>query len=412
MKMRTSWLPAFWGERTLALALAASLPAVPAFAVGRVVGLGGAPVDATLANLTNVIAIASHTSPEWFSVWDQIPGLEGEHCAVLRSDGTVASWDSGVRGIVGITNVAMPTGLVNVIDITAGGGYRAALKADGTVQAWGVGLTGQTSVPEGLTNVVSISAGDFHCLALKADGTVVGWGDDGQGEIDIPAGLADVVAIAAGRLCSLALRADGTVVGWGDNSDRQIDLPPGLSNVIAIATAEGHSLALKDDGAVIAWGNYNRWGSVWDPGLGVMKFIIIETIPAVAPLTSNVVALAADLNNSLGLRTDGTVIGLGVGEATPLVGLSNIVAIAGGVLLAEDGPPVLHASIMNLTRHSSVFSCSVQSQSGKVYRLEYKDSPSDQQWTALPLVAGNGAAITLTDPGASGTQRFYRVRRW
>jgi hypothetical protein len=33
-------------------------------------------------------------------------------------------------------------------------------------------------------------------------------------------------------------------------------------------------------------------------------------------------------------------------------------------------------------------------------------------WTALPLVAGNASILTLTDPAAGGTQRFYRVRQW
>jgi len=51
-------------------------------------------------------------------------------------------------------------------------------------------------------------------------------------------------------------------------------------------------------------------------------------------------------------------------------------------------------------------------QYGRVYALEYKNSLTDSQWTALPLVAGNGGLRTLSDPTATGQQRFYRVRRW
>jgi hypothetical protein len=30
----------------------------------------------------------------------------------------------------------------------------------------------------------------------------------------------------------------------------------------------------------------------------------------------------------------------------------------------------------------------------------------------LPLVAGSGGTLTLTDPTATNAQRFYRVRQW
>ena len=58
------------------------------------------------------------------------------------------------------------------------------------------------------------------------------------------------------------------------------------------------------------------------------------------------------------------------------------------------------------------FRVSLPTQSGRVYRLEYKHSLADADWTALPLVAGTGHERTLTDPTATGAQRFYRVRRW
>jgi len=33
-------------------------------------------------------------------------------------------------------------------------------------------------------------------------------------------------------------------------------------------------------------------------------------------------------------------------------------------------------------------------------------------WTPLPLVAGTGGVHALTDPIATGAQRYYRVRQW
>jgi len=50
--------------------------------------------------------------------------------------------------------------------------------------------------------------------------------------------------------------------------------------------------------------------------------------------------------------------------------------------------------------------------SGRVYRLEYKNSLTDSNWTALPLAAGVAGTLELSDPTAAGTTRFYRVRQW
>ena len=46
--------------------------------------------------------------------------------------------------------------------------------ADVSVMAWGSG--NGTNMPTGLTNVVSVSAGSSHAVALRNDGTVSAWG--------------------------------------------------------------------------------------------------------------------------------------------------------------------------------------------------------------------------------------------
>jgi hypothetical protein len=68
--------------------------------------------------------------------------------------------------------------------------------------------------------------------------------------------------------------------------------------------------------------------------------------------------------------------------------------------------------LTNLISSATGFSCSLPTQNGKVYMMEYKDSLTDSSWTALPLAAGNGGVLTLTDPIATSSQRFYRVRQW
>ena len=80
------------------------------------------------------------------------------------------------------------------------------LKGGGTVVAWGWNVFKQCDVPSGLTDVVGISAGSCHSLALKKNGTVVAWGYNDRNQRDVPSGLTDVVGIAAAENHSLALK--------------------------------------------------------------------------------------------------------------------------------------------------------------------------------------------------------------
>jgi len=59
-----------------------------------------------------------------------------------------------------------------------------------------------------------------------------------------------------------------------------------------------------------------------------------------------------------------------------------------------------------------LFTISFLTRSGRVYAREYKDSLSDIEWTGLPLAAGDGSRLLLTDTTAIVPQRFYRVRIW
>lgn len=268
--------------------------------------------------------------------------------------------------------------------------------------------------PSDLTNVVAIAATSTaidisllgcHFLALRADGTVIRWDSSSlPPKTDVPPGLTHVVAVAPGAGHCLALRADGTVVAWGNPA--RTDLPAGLSSVVAVAAGFAHSLALCADGRIVAWGGSGSW----HPEYGGTN---------VPPSLTNAVTVAAGLYHGLALRADGTVVAWPPDMPATGVpsGLTNVVAIAGGVYqgvaLIADGPPTLQARLNHPTMAADGFAVSVPTQSGRVYRLDYKHSLADTDWTPLPLVAGTGHERMLTDPAADGSsQRFYRVRRW
>ena len=152
---------------------------------------------------------------------------------------------------------------------------------------------------------ITVACGGRHVLGLREDGSVWAWGHNGWGQLgdgtygdtiscnycrttpvqvvgpDSVGHLKDIIAIAAGNYFSLALKSDGTVWAWGSNSNGQLGdgthgdtvwhtqttpvqvVGPGgegyLENVIAIAAGINNSLAITSDGSVWAWGN-NYYG--------------------------------------------------------------------------------------------------------------------------------------------------------
>ena len=300
-----------------------------------------------------------------------------QHSLALETDGIVVAAGDDSYG-----QIEVPASLSNVVAVACGFYHSLALKSDGMVVAWGPSTNpgsigtdpdyGQTVVPPGLSNVVAIAGGGWHSLALKSDGTVVAWGRADSGQIFVPSGLSNVIAISAGAIYSLALEANGTLVAWGDGYYQETNIPAGLSNVMAIAAGGWHGLALKSDGTVAGWGASGANASMSNVGWGQ------NIVPA---------------------------------------GLTNVAQIAAGaahsLALVGNTPPVTQAAMVNPSFGTNGFSVFLPTRNGRVYRLEYKNSLSDPNWTALPLQAGAGGLQQFTDPGtAAGNGRFYRIRRW
>ena len=347
--------------------------------------------------------------------------------------GEVTAWGQG--GSFNRIATSVPIGTSNVLGMAAGDYWSVVLKSDGSLSAWGWGSNGQTNIPADATNVVSVAAGVSHGLVLRGDGTVVVWGASDQGQTKVPAGLSNVVAIAAANSQSLALRADGTVAAWGYYSTAT-NVPSDLTNAVAVDIGGSFGLGLRGDGTVLTWGGPAVPTNVANAvaiaaGAGFSVALLSNgTVAAWGQNTygevnvpsglTNVVAIACGDFHTLALRADGTVVawGLNNGGLTNVpAGLTNVIAVAAGdyhsLAQVGTGPPVLHVSVTNMNFSANGFSLSVPSQSGRVYQLQYKNSAGDANWTSLPLVAGSGKTIVLTDSTTtSSTQRIYRVLRW
>src|ERR1700722_2378891 len=293
----------------------------------------------------------------------------------LRSDGTVWTWGWNLTGECGNSVKASPSAFItnaallsstwsNFVAVSAGGdigtfpnnlvgfvAHTLVLQNNGCIMACGRNTYGElgngtyanstnlVSVAS-LTNVVAISAGGDHSLTLKSDGTVWGWGRNEWGQLGsnpslitktnqpvAVAGLTNIVAIATGLAFSLALKGDGTVWAWGWAEIGQLgngtsaayswhpsqvivsNASPNvlfLTNIISIAANDQNAMALKSDGTVWCWG-FNGAGNV---GIGSLKPSPIRTATR-SLTTENVVAIAAGGDHCLALTSSGGVLGWG-----------------------------------------------------------------------------------------------------
>ena len=109
-------------------------------------------------------------------------------------------------------------------------------------------------------------------------------------------------------------------------------------------------------------------------------------------------------------------MGILLWQTTLPTGLQNATSVASGsdhcLALVGGLPDTAQVSVVNPTWNGSRFSVTVLTRKGRVYRLEYKDTLSDDAWVGLPLVAGADTTLIFSDSSAAGSQRFYRVSRW
>jgi hypothetical protein len=67
-------------------------------------------------------------------------------------------------------------------------------------------------------------------------------------------------------------------------------------------------------------------------------------------------------------------------------------------------------TLSNPQKAGTTFTVSVPTQVDFDYVLEFKNSLSDANWTAVQTNSGTGGPITMTNTGIAVPNRFYRVR--
>ncbi len=204
-------------------------------------------------------------------------------CFALRSDGTVVGWGVNDYGVLEI-----PSGLKDIVALSAGSDTVMALRKDGSVVVWG-GQAIYQQPPADLPPAAAVNARGAFLYAVLVDGRVAVWDNyfhpfTGQ---PYPSLYTDIVAVEGAAYTSVALRPDGTVLTWGfTDFFGTAAVPPGLSGVRALASGGRHMLALKTDGSVVGWGT-------------AVQSAEANVVP---PGVSGVFAIAAGKKGSLALR--------------------------------------------------------------------------------------------------------------
>lgn len=361
---------------------------------GTVVGWGasGGYQAQKPADLTNVFAIAAGarhnlalkadgTVRAWGSASSSLltnssTYTSTRYVAIAAGNGyslLVRAADGGLNSVTDSLpeTPGFPPVISGVKAVAVRGRHALALKSDGTVIAWGNNFFGQTNVPAGLLNVTAIACGDYHSLALRQDGTVFAWGNNAYGQTNLPAGLSNIVAIAAGQNYNLALGQDGTVIGWGEDTFGQSTTPAPLTNALTLAAGGMHSLALVGDsepcvtlpprGLTMPFGTNPKlqaaasgtpplncqWLFEGAPIAGATNLSLTLSNFQVSQAGNYAVAVtnvSVSVTSAWAAVTPGPIAGWGdngVYQAVAPAGLTNPVAVAGGVFhslaLKSDG---------------------------------------------------------------------------
>ena len=228
--------------------------------------------------------------------------LGNNHALALKTDGTLWSWGYNGNGelgqsLISSTNRSSPVQVGTRNDWTwigAGSNQSLAVRSDGTLWTWGSTVRGEggrnnntavsSPVQVGtLTNWQSVRGGGYSCLALKTDGTLWSWGFNGSGQVGDGTSVNRSSPVQIGTLTnwsdihpgkdngsttwgfSMARKTDGTLWSWGLNSNGQLghgDLV-NRSSPVQIGTintwasgssGQEHSVGILTDGTLASWG--------------------------------------------------------------------------------------------------------------------------------------------------------------
>jgi len=362
------------------------------------------------------------------------------HSLFLKSDGSL--WGMGANNLGQLGdgthnfNTNRPEQIVasNIVAIAAGYNHSLFLSNNGSLWGMGENNYGQlgdrtyaaTNRPEQIvaSNVTAIAAGDYHSLFVKSDGSLWAMGRNSSGQLgdgtytmtNQPEQImaSNVTAIAAGDKHSLFLKSDGSLWAMGDNEEGGLgdgtynttNQPEQIvaSNVTAIAvwSRSYFSLFLKSDGSLWGMGE-NVAGQL---GNGIYNTVSpYGTNQPQQIVASGVTAIAAGVGQSLFVKSDGSLWGMGYNSNGQL---------GDGTLNSTNRPEQILAAYNQISGRlmgGTNMQLSFVGIANAKYALDRASSLSPPNW--IPQVtnpAGSFGALVFTNPPDATTNNFWRIR--
>ena len=164
----------------------------------------------------------------------------------------------------------------------------------------GCGQCAVPTLPPG-TLYVAAATGRYHSVLLRDDGEAVAFGRNKHGECTVPERPAGTryIAAAAGDSLTVLLRDDGKAVILDDEHPGVVRIthPADGAHFVDVAAGGCHVVLLQDDGRVVS--------------KSVVEDENEETWAVPYPLGERYVAVAANNNETIAIRSDGVAVAVG-----------------------------------------------------------------------------------------------------
>ena len=272
--------------------------------------------------------------------WNDIKQVAAGSCHIvgIKSDGTVVTDGCSWYGGLDVSSWE------DIIQVASADESTVGLKSDGTVVAVGWNQYGQLDVSS-WKDIIQIATGKKTTVGLKSDGTVVAVGNNDHGQLNVSSWM-EIVQVAVGTNHTVGLKSDGTVVAVGNNDHGQLNVSS-WTEIIQIAAAGSHTVGLKSDGTVVAvgsnsegqisissWIDLTQIGAGYEVTAGVLSDgSVIQVGPSYYQKTvsswKDIVQLAVGTFHSIGLRSDGSVTSAGF-FAFDVSSWKDIIQVAAG----------------------------------------------------------------------------------
>ena len=284
------------------------------------------------------------------------------------TDSSAAKQEEQTLGIEELALARESIAAYSETTVSSGTRQTAGIKSDGTVCYSGC-YQEIEPVLDSWTDIAAVSAGSWHTVGLKSDGTVVSAGskDEDSGNV---MGWTDIVAVSAGWDHTVGLKADGTAVyagpglnahgvaDWQDirlplgerkelgtknkktedkkpeSAELSLSIDNALLNETTFSTYRTNTVGLRSDGTVVAAGSNE------DGECDVSDW-------------RDIIAVSTGNGCIFGLKANGTVIAIGnnLDEQCEVSNWTNIVAVSAGqwhtVGLRADGTVVAVGSTID-----------------------------------------------------------------